>query len=103
MSDNTYRVWLDDYRRMPDDYDVHMYSASDAIDFLKHFRVSHISFDHDLGRLSTGYDVAKYIEAMAWAGKLKPLTYDIHSANPVGAKNIEYAMAQAIKAWETKK
>ena len=60
----------------------------------------HISFDHDLGdnRLS-GYDLAKWVERRAHLNQIKRITWDIHSANPVGRKNIEMAMSNADKYW----
>jgi hypothetical protein len=51
-----------------------------------------ISFDHDLGAGKTGYDLAKYIvnKDLDYAGRFIPsdFNYQVHSANPVGAKNI---------------
>ena len=55
---------------------------------------SFISFDHDLGKRSkTGFDIAKDMveRDLDKNGKWisKNFTYDVHSANPVGKKNIE--------------
>ena len=54
---------------------------------------SYISFDHDLGDFETGYDIAKWIveKDMERDGKFIPenFEFNVHSANPVGAANIE--------------
>jgi|AntRauTorckE6833_2_1112554.scaffolds.fasta_scaffold00015_22 hypothetical protein len=45
----------------------------------------HISFDHDLGEDEpTGYDCAKWLVEQGYV----PQSYNVHSANPVGAENI---------------
>lgn len=60
----------------------------------------YISFDHDLGvspatglEHPSGYDVAKtlpkWVEAMPLP---QDFAFNVHSANPVGARNIEYFM-----------
>ncbi len=43
------KVWPDDERPMPDGYDVHVRTASEAIDLLKTGQVTRMSLDHDLG------------------------------------------------------
>lgn len=58
-----------------------------------------VSFDHDLGIGKTGYDIAKWIEQKAYEGKIKKLKWEIHSANPVGEKNIRMAMENADRYW----
>ena len=92
------KLWLDDAREMPDDYDVHVETVDDAVTFLEEFEVTHVGFDHDLGQDLTGYDLAKWIEFMATEG-LPRLTWSIQSANPVGRKNIEMAMKMADRYW----
>jgi hypothetical protein len=53
---------------------------------------SYISFDHDLGeRVRTGHDFAKWIVESDLSGLIQipnDFKYNVHSANPVGAKNI---------------
>lgn len=97
------RLWIDDLRPMPEDFDFWAKSADKAIEILGSELVEHVSFDHDLGKSGypemTGYTVAVWVEKAAYLGTLKPFTYTIHSANPVGAKNIERAMAQAEVYW----
>ena len=54
---------------------------------------SYISFDHDLGdNVPTGHDLAKWIVENDLEGLIQipaDFEYNVHSANPVGAKNIE--------------
>lgn len=111
------KIWLDDIREMPEEYDVWAKTADQAILALQTGNVTHMSFDHDLGMemrptgkfgimtakedktAKSGYDVAMWVERMAFMGKLKPFTWKVHSANPVGAKNIERAMFNAERFW----
>lgn len=94
------RVWLDDTRPMPEDFDVHVKTAQEAIDLLKTGDVTMISLDHDLGEnAGTGYDVACFIEQGAVLGTLKKLIVISHTANPVGYKNIGLALGTAFRVW----
>ena len=68
--------------------ELNKYSPNDIIE---------ISFDHDLGTDETGYDVAKWIEYNCYLHYMKCPKWKIHSANPVGRKNIENAMLNAEK------
>jgi hypothetical protein len=43
------RVWLDDERPKPSDFDIHVKDPESAIALLKAGLVSHLSLDHDLG------------------------------------------------------
>ena len=95
------RLWLDDLRPMPEDYDFHAESAIDAMFLMAKFDISFISFDHDLGDNYTGYYLAVWIENMAAKG-FRPPAYRIHSANPVGAKNIDMAMKKAHETYVKK-
>jgi hypothetical protein len=95
------RVWLDDVRAKPKDYHAHVLTAEYAIRMINKGLVTHISFDHDLGDdVKTGYDVAKHIEEMAYYNKMPRITWQIHSANPVGRENIKRAMDAADKYWD---
>ncbi len=95
-------VFLDDVRNInmdavPDywkDRTIVVRTAEEAIKMIEDEMVDYISFDHDLGTTLTGYDVAKVIEQRAYRG-FKPPYYAIHSANPVGKRNINAAMQTA--------
>lgn len=55
----------------------------------------YISFDHDLGEGETGYDFAKWLLEYLNDNDLtlpENFDYNVHSANPVGAKNIAALM-----------
>jgi hypothetical protein len=108
------RLWIDDVRPMPEDFDIWAKTANEALDILKKGVITHVSFDYDLGDVHkigsqiatwsehemSGYDVASWIEGEAFQGNMGPITYTVHSANPVGAKRIESAMANAIRFWD---
>lgn len=93
------KIWLDDVRPMPDGYDYWAKNARECIEEVLLGNVSFISFDHDLGQGKSGYDVAKIIEEMAYCGFGEVIKYNIHSANPVGRRNIEMAMNSAQRFW----
>jgi hypothetical protein len=94
-------VWLDDERPMPEGFDLHVKTASEAIALIRAGMVYHISLDHDLGHDSngTGYDVAKFIEEGAFQGSIAPMEVSVHSANPVGANNMKRCIDNAKKFW----
>lgn len=100
------RIWLDDLRPMPPGYDVHVCTAPEVIEYLKSGKVTRISLDHDLGECNvegvapgTGYDVAAWIEEQAYNGKLAKVEWSLHSANPVGRRNMELALQNADRFW----
>lgn len=95
------KIWLDDERPMPAEFDVHLKRGEHAIRALRLGGITCISLDHDLGDESevTGYDVAKFIEEAAYKGTLAPLEVLIHSANPVGVKNMQLALKRARMFW----
>lgn len=97
----TVRLWLDDLRPMPKGFDLHVRTATEAIEVLGSGLVSGISLDHDLGaeENGTGYDVAKFIEERAYYGTLDPMDVEVHSANPVGAKNMQRCIDNANRFW----
>jgi hypothetical protein len=104
------KLWLDDIREMPKGFDYWARTAQDAIRVIKSGEVSYISFDHDLGPLdadnrnkNNGYEVAKYIEMLAYNKAVKPIVWEIHSQNPVGRERIEVAMMYAMLYWEKEK
>lgn len=99
---NGFSAYLDDVRPKPDDYDVLWTSFGEAIHWMsKHGCPRKISFDHDLGPVDvvasyyfrTGMDVAKFIvnTDLETGGRFIPdnFTWEIHSMNRVGAKNID--------------
>lgn len=95
------KIWLDDVREKPADFDVWLKDADTAIRSLRTGIVTCISLDHDLGEESekTGYDVAKFIEEAAYKKLLPPMEVLVHSANPVGRKNMDAAIERANTYW----
>lgn len=95
------RIWLDDKRPMPEGFDVWCKTADHASKLVSSGKVTHISFDHDLGSSdNTGYAVALFVEILAYDGVIKPFTWEVHSANSVGGKRIKQAMESAERFWE---
>lgn len=95
------RVWLDDLRDKPGEFDVHVRTAHKAIELLRTGEVVEISLDHDLGDEvnGTGYDVASWIEEQAFHGNLPKLKWHIHSQNNVGAERMLAALQNADRFW----
>jgi hypothetical protein len=91
------KVWLDDIRPMPKEYDTHVKTAKEAIRLLASGQVEMISFDHDLGpaEAGTGYEVAKELERMVYDGLIKMPKWALHTANPVGRENMRKALLMA--------
>jgi hypothetical protein len=92
-------VWLDDVREAPEGW-VHVKTPEEAINLLRSGEVEEISLDHDLGLATpeaerTGYDVLAWLEEAvatdAWSFKLPVIR--VHSANPVGWRRMEQAIA----------
>ena len=91
------KIYLDDVRDLPDDLHAQGFvvvrSAEDALHLIASKgleNIEAISFDHDLGEdCMSGYDLASIIEEMVYDAEFAsiPKLY-IHSANPVGAKNL---------------
>ena len=89
-----YEIWIDDERlpKRPNMLWVRTIQDFDAA--LREWGCpSYISFDHDLGhRIPEGYDLAKLLVEFEIRGIIEiPLDfkYDVHSANPIGKKNIQ--------------
>lgn len=97
------RLWLDDVRPLPEEFDVRVKTAPHAIALIKTGLVTHISLDHDLGDASdevgAGKDVANFIEEGAFHGTVSPMECKVHSANPVGVEAMEQALKNARRYW----
>jgi len=90
----SYRLYLDDVRTPTEGNWKVVRSFTDAISLIKGLGCPEfISFDHDLGNDSlTGYDLAKWLveKDLDKPGFIpKNFEFNVHSANPVGAENIE--------------
>jgi len=95
------RIWLDDERPMPDGFNTHVRTSRDAVALIERGGVEAISLDHDLGEASngTGYDVAKFIEEGSFTGRVNRMEVAVHSANPVGSRNIAACINKANEFW----
>jgi hypothetical protein len=89
------KIFLDDIRVPQDDSWVIVKSYLEFVDFIithKWNLISEISLDHDLGlegeNEKTGYDVAKWLVNYSLDRNVLLPLIRVHSANPVGAKNI---------------
>lgn len=85
------KLFLDDIRDPSGFYWVVARSYKDAVEKVKEYGFpTFVSFDHDLGEGKTGYDFAKYLVELDMDTNTMPQNFDflVHSANPVGAKNI---------------
>ena len=100
------RLYLDDIRTPKDSSFIIVRSFEEAVHFVTvHGIPSFISFDHDLGMkngelLETGYDFAKWLVEKDLNGEFlfpEDFSFTVHSANPVGAKNIESYLNNYIK------
>ena len=102
------KVWLDDQiddantpMRHPPTGWIGVKSALSACRLLARGGVVEISLDHDLGDgQMSGYVVARFIEKRAYEGRLHPIRWTIHSANPVGMGNMRSALQAAERFWQ---
>jgi len=87
-------MYLDDLRDPPQNKQwLIVRSSKEAIDYVKkHGMPEYCSFDHDLGGEDTTMVFLKWLvdQDIHRGGNVIPdnFSYDVHSANPVGVKNI---------------
>jgi len=90
-------LYVDDLRSLPEGYllcewDIAR-SYDEAISKLETHNYEKLSLDHDIasfygGREKTGYDIALWLAQRKHDGLYVPTDIFVHSANPVGAANI---------------
>src|SRR6187551_2241139 len=88
------RIWLDDERKNPPGF-FWAKTVEQAQEIFKNYDVLEVSLDHDLGENElTGYDFVCWIEKKIAFGtwKYRIPEFHIHSANPVGRKNMQKAI-----------
>ncbi len=93
------KLYLDDIRTPKNDDFIIVRSFQEATEFIQQNGIpNYISFDHDLGcdEVGTiypnGYDFAKWLIEMDLDNTYKfpkDFKFNVHSANPIGKKNIE--------------
>lgn len=93
------KIFLDDVRPCPKGW-ILAKTAWECIDLLIRHNDDTVilSLDHDLGdeENGTGYDVVKWIEEQIHSDNKsyrKPAQITVHSANPVGIKNMQAGIA----------
>jgi hypothetical protein len=98
------KLFIDDIRNPPDQDWIVARSYNEAITILETGIISVVSLDHDLGEEKTGYDIICWIEEklMTGAWVFVPEIF-IHSANPVGRKNILRAYDSILRYMESAK
>lgn len=86
------KLFIDDLRNAPDSSWIIARTSNDANDIITRIGIpNHISFDHDLGGDDTAICVVNFIIEAVLDGLLRfpeNFTFNVHSANPVGAANI---------------
>ena len=94
------KLWIDDIRTKPDDYDLWARTCDEAFEMLDTHHITFISFDHDSGEEDFDFiKVAYVLEKLACFNEYHKVEWTIHSANPVGAAAIEAAMKSADRYW----
>lgn len=91
------KLFIDDIREAPDQSWILYRSYYEAFSFACDFGdfITEISLDHDMGENEpTGYDFLCRIEGIIYQQRkfLRKCKFTIHSANPVGRKNMEAAI-----------
>ena len=85
----TYSLFLDDERHPVNDNCVVVRDYYQACGYVvKNGTPIHVDFDHDLGTGPTGYDFAKWLVDRSLDGHGFPQSFDVHSQNPIGRRNI---------------
>ncbi len=98
-------MFLDDERFPSDTWKIPVIivrNVNQAVDICEKFGCpSFISFDHDLGSSSTGYDFAKWLveQDLNKDGRFIPKDFDfwVHSQNPIGADSIKNYLLAYIR------
>ena len=92
MIDDSVRIWLDDERIAPSGY-YHCHSVNEAIRRIRfcekaHVLIEEINLDHDLGDYAK--DGGDAVNILDWLEKRQTFyPVKIHTANPVGRRNME--------------
>ncbi|HZT91252.1 MAG TPA: cyclic-phosphate processing receiver domain-containing protein [Gaiellaceae bacterium] len=87
------RLWLDDERPAPDGWHATK-DAAEALSLIRSGKVVEASLDHDLGNEPyNGYWILKSVEEdLARGVRYSVPTISIHTANPVGRRNMRAAL-----------
>ena len=86
------KIWIDDIRPAPDEYECWSMTVEHTIGCIKEFekegiQIDVIDLDHDAGHyFKYGGDYIKLLDWLEETGRNYPIR--IHSANPVGVQNM---------------
>lgn len=98
-----WKMFIDDERFPVDDSFMIVRTVEQAIEMIAVKGAPHfVSFDHDLGdNIPTGADMAKWLVEKDLDSNYtflpKDFSFYVHSANPVGKKNIEGLLNQYLE------
>lgn len=86
----TWNLYIDDLRTPPADREwIVCRSTDEALEKIRSLGFPElISFDHDLGGEDTSMVFLRRMVNDLWDGCTPPPVYQVHSANPVGSRNI---------------
>ena len=100
-----FKVYLDDVRNPKTDDWIIIRNVPHLIMLIKLIgdQIDVISLDHDLGENTpSGYDFVKWLEKQVFEGKYSAVPdLRVHSANPVGRKNLESGIRAIWKRLES--
>lgn len=84
------KIWVDDIRDKPEDFDIHLKTVWDTISFIQKYKdeIEVISVDHDAGNYAKyGGD---YIHILDWLEFMNiSIPIELHTGNIVGRKNMK--------------
>lgn len=105
---NMYSLYLDDERSPKTQREwVVVRSYLEAVELMIAYGCpTYMSFDHDLGTEQTGLSVAQWmverdLDCPNWIPVI--FEFNVHSANPVGAKHIQHYLDHYMKFRDVKK
>jgi len=89
-----YTMYVDDIRNPKGEFDIIVRSSEEAIEYMiRNGCPTYASLDHDLGGDDTSIAIIKFMVEMDLDTNNEFIpynfSYNVHSANPVGAANIE--------------
>ena len=92
------KIWVDDIRPMPKEYNMHLRTVDEVISVIEyieskqHYSIEIISLDHDAG----DYGPPDYIKILDWLEEKQAIDnlqidwlFDIHSQNPIGVEKMK--------------
>lgn len=94
------KVWLDDLRPLPPGYDVWALTYEDAVALIDTGKVTHMSFDNDLGHDREGRHIIDYMYELAYFKTIPPIRMQVHSSNGGAILAMLQGINQLYLYWE---